>query len=689
MSARPQRQPDPTLKMVQDFKKNMKNVLSYNVPNGNLNSIRRKLKNNPGKEKAIIATEGLKIKQFLEKKAASKTAKKTTDKKVSGMSKSVNEPNRRRRNVLTTLAKLRNNKAPVNGRDRRAWQVLASVYRDHPSSQLQKYVNMNNEELEKFMTRQHEALTKSTALLESNSTVVNISMNTEKMHDLLLMLWLDMSHDGLFSGSFNKYLNSDIKKLFSDVKIKPTKTKLVDEFMKYGPIIKINKKGEIVKTSDIEKKLKTYMHDIWGDPSHPPKKIGKTRGIRDLIKNKNNPIYVSYDAENSDYITTLIQSSFDPDPQRRSYFLKRLFTIANLMDPGRGAAANLGGFGKSGGSVDKLMNRLFSPRVTNGGNFFIQTPFKFNYEMLTFNFGNYFTVKLVQDGYKFNAMLNGKLLNMQVKASVAKAGSTIDKISKTFGDFLQILTVSHLRRATNKPVVSSSQDGGFVGMTGYVQSELFGIEPMLISDDTGLIGTGNSSTGIMFYGLHNYLKQNAMPTYSRPTTLQVNSAGSAASMNFSGNNNNNVSSGNTSSNNNANAKLAAMLMKQSTPSKPNNAAKSNKNLAQALANSKRLTNKWQSVKRNAVARRNKIRNNFRAVVNAAVKQNKNKKEVERKARENAENEISKLRAELEEAKKAALNAQKEVENQRRKNIKRKREENRLNINNSRRTRARP
>lgn len=686
MSARSQRQPDPTLKLVQDFEKNMKNVLSYNVPNGNLNSIRRKLKNNPGKEKAIIATEGLKIKQFLEKKAASKTAKKTTDKKVSGMSKSVNEPNSRRRNVLTTLAKLRNNKAPANGRDRAAWQVLASVYRDHPSPQLQKYVNMNDEEREKFMTRQHEALTKSTALLESNSTVVNISMNTEKMHDLLLMLWLDMSHDGLFSGSFNKYLNSDIKKLFSDVKIKPTKTKLVDEFMKYGPIIKINKKGEIVKTSDIEKKLKTYMHDIWGDPSHPPKKIGKTRGIRDLIKNRNNPVYVSYDAENSDYVTTLIQSSFDSE--RGSYFLKRLFTIANLMDPGRGAAKNLGGFGKSGGSVDKLMNRLFSPRATNGGNFFIQTPFKFNYEMLTFNFGNYFTVKLVQDGYKFNAKLNGKLLNMQVKASVAKEGSTIDKISKTFGDFLQILTVSHLRRAKNKPVVSSSQDGCFVGMTGYVQSTLFGIEPMLISDDTGLIGTGNSTTGIMFYGLHNYLKQNAMPTYSRPTTLQVNSAGSAASMNFSGNNNNNVSSGNTSSNNNANAKLAAMLMKQSAPPKPNNTSKSNKNLAQALANSKRLTNKWQSVKRNAVARRNKIRNNFRAVVNAAVKQNKNKKEVERKARENAENELSRLRAELEEAKKAALSAQKEVENQRRKNIKRKREENRLNINNSRRTRAR-
>ena len=94
------------------------------------------------------------------------------------------------------------------------------------------------------------------------------------------------------------------------------------------------------------------------------------------------------------------------------------------------------------------------------------------------------------------------------------------------------------------------------------------------------------------------------------------------------------------------------------------------------------------MKRNVVAKRNKIRNNFRTVVNAAVKQNKNKKEVEKKAKENAENEMSRLRAELEEAKKTALNAQKEVENQRRKTIKRKREETLLNINNSRRTRSR-
>ena len=69
--------------------------------------------------------------------------------------------------------------------------------------------------------------------------------------------------------------------------------------------------------------------------------------------------------------------------------------------------------------------------------------------------------------------------------------------------------------------------------------------------------------------------------------------------------------------------------------------------------------------------------------------------MEKKARENAENELSRLRVALEEAQKKAENAQKkaenaqkEVENQRRKNIKRKRVDTLLNINNSRKTRSR-
>jgi hypothetical protein len=209
------------------------------------------------------------------------------------------------------------------------------------------------------------------------------------------------------------------------------------------------------------------------------------------------------------------------------YYLKRIFTVANLMDPGRGASTNVGGHGRSGGSVNKLINRLFDEQNTS-------TPFKFNYQMFKFNFGNYFTIEIVPDGSKFNAKLNGKMLNMQVKKSEAQNGNALDRISKTFGDFIQIITVAHLRKS-GLNVVSSTQDGGFIGMTGYIHSSLFGIEPALISDSTTVIGTGNrSETGIKFYGLQNYLRYNVEPERSGVTTR----------VNNNNNNNNNVSSNN-------------------------------------------------------------------------------------------------------------------------------------------------
>ena len=435
--------------------------------------------------------------------------------------------------LLNTLAKLRNAEAPRNGLNRYGYTFLASLYRNHPATQLVKYTNWSNDKQIEFMKKQHRTLVKNTSRINAPSETVNIPMDEEKMHDLLIMLWMDMSHDGLFVGSFNKFLISPIKNEITTGKILPKQTKLVSELMRFS-ILKISN-GAIVLMSDIEGKQKKHMHEIWGDPSYPPKIVKKTAAIMSIVKNKSKPIYVSYDAENSDYITELLAKS---RMNSGTYYLKRIFTVANLMDPGRGASANVGGFGRSGGSINKLVNRLFDEENTS-------TPFKFNYQMFKFNFGKYFTIEIVPDGSKFNAKLNGKMMNMQIKKSQAKQGNALDKISKTFGDFIQILTVAHLRKS-GLNVVSSTQDGGFVGMTGFVQGNLFGIEPALISDSTTVIGTGNrDETGIKLYGLHGYLKYNTTPTRSGVTT-RVNNNKS---------NNNNVSSKNqsvkTNTNNNA------------------------------------------------------------------------------------------------------------------------------------------
>jgi hypothetical protein len=421
--------------------------------------------------------------------------------------------------LLNTLAKLRNTEAPNSGLKRYGYTFLASLYRNHPSTQLAKYANWSNEKQIEFMKKQHSTLVKKTSRINATSETVNIPMNDEKMHDLLIMLWMDMSHDKLFKGSFNAFLTSSIKNEITKKKIPPKKTELVSKLESYE-MLKISN-GDIVLATGIETKLKKHMHDIWGDPSYPPKLVKKTASILSIVKNVNKPIYVSYDAENADYITELLAKS---RMNSGTYYLKRIFTVANLMDPGRGASANVGGFGKSGGSINKLVNRLFDEQSTS-------TPFKFNYQMFKFNFENYFTIEIVPDGSKFNAKLNGKMLNMQVKRTDALNGNELDKISKTFGDFIQIITVAHLRES-GLNVVSSTQDGGFVGMTGFVQGTLFGIEPALISDSTTVIGTGNiTETGIKFYGLHNYLKYNTEPTRSGVTTQLKNNKSNVSNSN--------------------------------------------------------------------------------------------------------------------------------------------------------------
>lgn len=431
--------------------------------------------------------------------------------------------------LLNTLAKLRDAEAPRNGLNRYGYTFLASLYRNHPGEQLKKYAfGWSNDKQIEFMKRQHNTLTKNTSRINARDETVNIPMNEDKMHDLLIMLWMDMSHDKLFTGSFNKFLTSPIKNEITKETIPPKYTELVNQLIRFKILKESN--NAIVLMDKIETKQKKHMHEIWGDPSYPPKIVKKTASVLSIVRNKAKPIYVSYDAENSDYITELLAKTRMNDG---TYYLKRIFTVANLMDPGRGASSNVGGFGRSGGSINKLVNRLFDEKNTS-------TPFKFNYQMFKFKFGDYFTIEIVPDGSKFNAKLNGKMMNMQIKKSQAQEGNALDRISKTFGDFIQILTVAHLRKS-GLNVVSSTQDGGFVGMTGFVQGNLFGIEPALISDSTTVIGTGNrTETGIKFYGLHGYLKYNTEPTRSGVTTRVNNNK----------NNNNNVSSKNRGVNTN-------------------------------------------------------------------------------------------------------------------------------------------
>ena len=203
------------------------------------------------------------------------------------------------------------------------------------------------------------------------------------------------------------------------------------------------------------------------------------------------------------------------------------------MDPGRGASRNVGGHGKAGGTIDELISRIFEKEP--------YSSFKHNYQLFEFKFGNYFTIKIdnVSEVTKFNVVItNNQGTNTLIKTGVKKtnANTIKQKLSKTFGDLMQILTVAHLRKSGHN-VVSSTQDRAFVGVTGFVQQDLFGINPAIITENSifGARGT------IGLYGLKNYIRSNVTPTRSTGSTFIPN--------NMKNNNNNNVSSVRTNNSN--------------------------------------------------------------------------------------------------------------------------------------------
>ncbi len=627
-----------------------------------------------------------------------------------------------------------------SGKNLKIYNMLYSIYRD-ASGTLFNRINLNDEQLAKSIEQQYNVMKDNIRQSGGDTNRVNIKLekDSDKLNFCILM-WLDMSHDETVQTNFETFLKSNIVELFlgksppytNDTemisKMKALKI-LTDTKTKRG----VGKLPGLWPGSAFENKLKVNLSTIFG-VGEPQVTLAIGSSLSNAAVNKDKPIYVSIDSESENKsISTLIENSkYTAANRTRRYFLKPIVTLSNRVDPGRLMPTK--------GIIEE-----FSKFIQNVNK--VKSTQLYNVKDCEFLVGSTkLGLSTLGEG-KFNLTLNGTSIPYGITAGEAKKSvNTTEKLSKFLGDFMQILTV--LSEPVDRRMVLGTIDGVLCGMYCFLAKHLkkqprlfidmsfkqrnqimmYGVSDLVKTTTavkqqeesyigSNLLGNGNltntsSSFGSRSPGTANSrLVMRGTPSSSRPTISGASSTGSVVG-NSNNNRNNqqsklrnprnannkarnannkarNANNKAQNANNNANAKIAAMLMKQSTPSKPNNAAKSNKNLAQALANSKRLTNKWQSMKRNAVARRNKIRNNFRAVVNAAVKQNKNKKEVERKARENAENELSRLRAELEEAKKAALNAQKEVENRRRKNIKRTREESRLNISNSRRTRGRP
>ena len=80
-----------------------------------------------------------------------------------------------------------------------------------------------------------------------------------------------------------------------------------------------------------------------------------------------------------------------------------------------------------------------------------------------------------------------------------------DKISKLFGDLMQILVVSAIEKQVDRNICGATFDGAFVGMSGYVQRHLFGQSPKLFIENVSKLGAKNAKSGLIIYGFDGIL----------------------------------------------------------------------------------------------------------------------------------------------------------------------------------------
>jgi hypothetical protein len=461
-----------------------------------------------------------------------KKEKKTQLKKDRGII-----PTAKKSEKLTTLTTyiqtLRNANSGKNNTSKGAYAFLSNLYRGHGNGRMKAnrfntILKGGDKGISNYIKKQHTILTKNSSIVRAEKTTFDFKMDSELLHDLLFMIYLDMRHDGLFAGSFNNFLASEIvKKILKDTKDIPninTQSKLIKTLVREG-VFKITKNDEINPRSKLEDEFKNKLNVIWG--GSPPIQIKKDKiksGLLPLAKKLSNPIYISIDAEGSQKYISRLQDSSRYGDEYTQYYAKRLFTVPNLIDPGINFV------------FDNISSRIFRPNESGGP----YTPYKFNYQKFKFNFGNYFTIVIGPNdrGTGFICTLNDSPIPVGTTKSNAQLNNPIGKIAKTFGDFLQILVNSALYK-NGKNVVGATSDGNFVAMTGFVQRELFGITPRLIVDRTSKLGSFNSSIdGIFLFGLDDYIKRpnNATRSNSRATTKNN------TRVNKNNNNNNNNAS---------------------------------------------------------------------------------------------------------------------------------------------------
>ncbi len=305
--------------------------------------------------------------------------------------------------------------------------------------------------------------------------------------DFMFLIWLDTRHDKTTTGSFLKFLKSDFAiKLYNGKTVSFRKTamieRILDLYKSQGARVKAPYKFFIVSDKDIN------LTDTTGWESFLKRNLGYIFGLRDqgydvpvtkfapdiFLDSANDgkvKLLVGLDQEDNNRKTIsevlLRTSTRDKTTNKKIKLIQPYFSVAQMLDPGSGMPM----VGIKG-DITTIMSSNPHSRLA------------WDFAQLKFNMGGRMNIEVYFDKLirEYRLKLNNNtIIKPSASASIAKTGDVNAKLSKFFGDFLQVLYMSRLS-GRGQNVAIGTGDGVMTAIYSFIMKRCFNVDPILILD---------------------------------------------------------------------------------------------------------------------------------------------------------------------------------------------------------------
>jgi hypothetical protein len=305
--------------------------------------------------------------------------------------------------------------------------------------------------------------------------------------DFMFLVWLDTRHDKTTTGSFSKFLKSDFaKKLYNDKTVSFRKTamieRILDLYKTQGTRAKAPHKFFTVSDKDIN------VSDTSGWESFLKRNLGYIFGLKDqgydvhttkfgpgiFLDSANDgrvQLLVGLDQEDNNRKTisdVLLRTTVrDKTSKRKVKLLQPYVSVAQILDPGSGMPMV---------GIKGDITTIMSPEP--------HSRLAWDFSQLSFDIGRRMKVEVYFDSnireYRLR-LNNSTIIKPSASASAAKNGSVNDKLSKFFGDFLQVLYMSRMSGRGQRVAIGTG-DGVMTAIYSFIMKRCFKVDPILILD---------------------------------------------------------------------------------------------------------------------------------------------------------------------------------------------------------------